>query len=360
MPFNGAGTFNRLYSWVTDAANGIFVSSTRTDADTDDIATGLSTCITKDGQTTVTANIPMAGFKFTGLAVGTATTDSARVDNANSYINEFRLTLTSGTPVTTSDVTAATTIYCTPYKGNHIALYDGTNWHMRTSSEFSLALGTLTAGVPYDVFCYDNSGTPTLEFLAWSTATARATALTYQDGVLSKTGALTRRYLGTFMPYSTTQPADSAGFRLLWNYYNRARKFMRVVEATASWSYSSATIRAANNSSSNRLSFLIGVDEDVVSSYCCAQFSSNTANDWANVGIGLDTTTAITSGCLISSNASSAASSNANAVASLQVYPGVGFHYLSWNESSHAGGTVTWVGVSGSFIQSGIHGEIFC
>jgi PPE-repeat protein len=33
-----------------------------------DIATGLSTCITKDGQTTPTANIPMGGFRHTGVA----------------------------------------------------------------------------------------------------------------------------------------------------------------------------------------------------------------------------------------------------------------------------------------------------
>lgn len=43
-------------------------------------------------------------------------------------ICQGRLTLTSGTPVTTSDVTAATTIYFTPYKGNRIALCGGTNF----------------------------------------------------------------------------------------------------------------------------------------------------------------------------------------------------------------------------------------
>ena len=55
MPFNGSGTFNRIYSWVTDAANGIDVSSSRTDTDTNDIAACLTNCITKDGQQTVTA-----------------------------------------------------------------------------------------------------------------------------------------------------------------------------------------------------------------------------------------------------------------------------------------------------------------
>src|SRR5574337_954655 len=39
-----------------------------------------------------------------------------------------RLTLTSGTPVTTSDVTGATTVYYTPYLHNLIPLWDGQNW----------------------------------------------------------------------------------------------------------------------------------------------------------------------------------------------------------------------------------------
>lgn len=39
-----------------------------------------------------------------------------------------RLTLTTGTPITTSDVTASTSVYFTPYKGNRIALFNGCSW----------------------------------------------------------------------------------------------------------------------------------------------------------------------------------------------------------------------------------------
>lgn len=71
MPFNGLGTFTRLFSWVTDAANGVDISSSRTDAEDDGFAAGLSNCICRDGQTTILANLPMAGFVHTG--VGNAT-----------------------------------------------------------------------------------------------------------------------------------------------------------------------------------------------------------------------------------------------------------------------------------------------
>jgi len=51
-----------------------------------------------------------------------------------------RLTLTSGTPVTTSDVTAATSVYYTPYVGNKISLYNGWEWIFHEFSELSLSL----------------------------------------------------------------------------------------------------------------------------------------------------------------------------------------------------------------------------
>lgn len=72
MAFNGLGTFARLYSWVTDLSNSININATRMDAEMDGFATGLSNCITKDGQTTITANLPMAGFRHTGVGTASA------------------------------------------------------------------------------------------------------------------------------------------------------------------------------------------------------------------------------------------------------------------------------------------------
>jgi len=62
-----------------------------------------------------------------------------------------RLTLTSGTPVTTADVTAATAVYFCPYLGDYIALYDGSNWVVRNFTEKHIDLtetqnGTTTNG----------------------------------------------------------------------------------------------------------------------------------------------------------------------------------------------------------------------
>lgn len=79
MPFNGAGIFNRLYSWVADAAAGIDISSSRMDTDTNDIATGLTDCLTRDGQSLPTSNLSMGNFRHTGASNGVALTDYATV-----------------------------------------------------------------------------------------------------------------------------------------------------------------------------------------------------------------------------------------------------------------------------------------
>lgn len=137
-----------------------------------------------------------AGISLTGSS-GTYTVTSS-VGASLASVNNFRLSLESNTPVSTTDRTNKDTIYAVPVNGNAISLYDGSSWVLYTSSQFSLALGTLTNQKLYDVFCYANSGVPTLEFLVWTNDVSRATALVYQNGVLCKSGDLTRRFLGTF------------------------------------------------------------------------------------------------------------------------------------------------------------------
>lgn len=361
MSFNGAGLF-QINTAGQPVVDNTLIDTTVFNALTADLATGLSTCITKDGQTTPTANIPMGGFKVTGLGLGTSNTDAASVQNANSHICEGRLTLTSGTPVTTTDVNSAATLYWTPYKGNKVALYDGTNWNMRTFSELSLTVSALTASKMYDIFVYDNAGTATLEALVWTNDTTRATALTTQDGVLVKTGAVTRRYLGSLRTNGSSLAFDAADNRWLWNYYHRALKYMRRLEATDNWTYTTATLRQANGAVANQLEFVIGVAEDLVSAEVYAFYSNSTAGVGAFVAIGLDSTSALATGCLSISGANGGANYFSVATSAVKLYPGVGRHFLAWLEYSAATGTTTWYGDNSVPLlsQSGIHGQIWC
>lgn len=271
---------------------------------------------------------------------------------------DFRLTLTTGLPVTTADVTGAATIYCSPYIGKSIALYDGTNWNIRTSAQFSLALGTLSSGLPYDAFCYDNAGVPTLEFLAWTNDTTRATALVYQDGVLSKTGALTRRYLGTFYTTATTTTEDSAARRYLFNYYNRLPRSVYATDPAASWNYTTATTRAANANTTygqGRVGIMTGYAEDAANVTRTSASNNGTVGTGQYSGLGLNSTTVFNGiQALSTSTAIVLASSVYNAILPL------GMNYLQALENSAAAGTTTWYGTSGisSASISGISG--FC
>lgn len=276
-------------------------------------------------------------------------------------ICDGRLTLTSGTAVTTGDVLAAETLYWTPYKGNRVALYDGsTLWNVLTFTELSIDVPDAT-GV-YDVFVYNNSGTAALELTAWTNDTTRATALTTQNGVLVKTGATTRRYLGTF--YSTIagngQIEDSVANRFLWNYYNRVRRRMVITESTDTWPYTLATWRQANANAVNQLNFVIGVAEELVTASVYGVASNSGGNTIAAVGIGVDVTNANNANVVTPYTAGPANVWTCLHAAFIAVVA-VGKHYLAWVEYSQASGTTTWMGDNGlatNVAQSGIYGEI--
>lgn len=275
-------------------------------------------------------------------------------------ICDGRLTLTSATPVTKTDVTAATTIYFTPYTGNRVALFDGTNWALYALTERSLALGTLTASLPYDVFLFNNAGTLTLELLAWSSGTARATALVAQDGVLVKTGATTRRYLGTIRTTSTTTTEDSYLNRLVWNYYNRVRRPARVLESTGTWTYTTASFQQANAAAGNQIAVVVGVAEVLFEGLVQGNARNSSINVTMTVAIGENSTTAQATGCLLQPGTSQVANEYIGASASLRTMPAIGYTTYTWLEKSDATGTTTWAGTAGvaTQIQSGLTGSI--
>lgn len=280
---------------------------------------------------------------------------------------DFRLTLTTAVPVTTSDVTAATTVFVTPTSGYQCAVYDGaTAWLGRTSTELSFSIAGFAINTNFDVWLYDNAGTLATESLAWSGDTTRATALTTQNGVLVKTGATTRRYLGTFRTTGTLgQTEDSFAKRFVWNYYNRHPRPMRLTDPTNTWNYTLAVIRQANAGTAptpNQIAFVIGVADTMVEGQVSAlafNASAEGAVIWA-IGIGQDSTTTFTSGFLGGYTQNSANNSYQQLTSTLKLLPVAGYHFWSWNEYSSAVGTTTWAGDANTplLTQSGIHGWI--
>lgn len=294
-----------------------------------------------------------------------------------------RLTLETAVPVSTSDQSGKTTVYYTPYKHNGVQLYDGAGWITHTFTELSQATTDSTkspAAVAnnsnYDVFVWNDSGTlRATRGPLWGSDTARGTGAgttelemfegRYVNKIAITNGPAARRglYVGTIRSNGSAQINDTAALRHVWNAYNRVAKHMQsALETTDSWTYTSATIRQANNNTANQLDFVQGLNEQMVSATCHGSASNNTSIVGMGHGIGLDSTTAFASGCLMGYHENPATSRTARLVATYKGFPGIGRHTLTWLEQNTAGGgTTTYQGDNGNaaVYQSGIHGELF-
>jgi hypothetical protein len=103
MSYNGSGTF-QINTTGQPVVAGTVISSTAFNALTSDLATGLSTAITKDGQTTTTARIPFAAGINSSLA-----TDSSSI-STGSIITAGGVGITKALYVgTTSNLAGAST-----------------------------------------------------------------------------------------------------------------------------------------------------------------------------------------------------------------------------------------------------------
>jgi hypothetical protein len=233
-----------------------------------------------------------------------------------------RLTLTT---VLTSSVTGATTIYYAPYIHRYVPLYDGSAFVVtdiggelsQTTTDATKSPAACTTNSNYDLFVWSDSGTyRCTRGPAWASATARGTGaatteLERVNGVLVNKIAITngpaaRR--GTYVGTIRTNASSQANFKLgssaagggnailgVWNNYNRVRLCTSVIDSTVSWTYGSTTVRAMNNSTSNRIEVINGLADDSASIILAGRSYLDTNGDAGDCGIGVDSTTAFTS-----------------------------------------------------------------
>jgi hypothetical protein len=200
------------------------------------------------------------------LSSGEVSISNQTVHLVASNLSQGRLTLTSNTPVLSSNVTGAINIFYTPYIGNQISLYINNTWEVKTFSELTLSLSGLTTDTLYDVFIFDNNGVLTLQAVAWADSTAGASArnssLIYLNGVRVKSSD-NRKYLGTFRTSATGQTEfsfqrnnDSSPCKLfLINEFNKI-KFDAWKGVVPSHTYTTSSWRSVNNNTSFQIQFL--------------------------------------------------------------------------------------------------------
>lgn len=169
MAFNGSGTFDRLYNWVTDRDNNVKILASKMDQEMDGFATGLSNCITRNGESTIISNLSLNNYKLTGLANGSSRTDSINIgqvqDGTYTYLGltggvADAYTLAPSAIITSYAVTQrftvkihATNTTTTPYLQISAIANPTTNAVIKklsvTKEEINVAIGDLIANGVY-------------------------------------------------------------------------------------------------------------------------------------------------------------------------------------------------------------------
>jgi hypothetical protein len=281
-------------------------------------------------------------------------------------INGFRLSAQTSTPVSTSDQGGAFSVYLTPYTSTAISVPNssGTDLVVMESSEisFSLSMAGLSAATNYDVYAYNSGGTLTLAMDAgWMSDTLRMSSFNRLRGLLVNSGTVGScaancgLYVGTFRTsdLSGTTLEDTKAKRYIWNMFNRVPRFMSVVDTTNSWTYSTSSYRAANNTTNNRVAYVHGMADVLVEAIVKAYCLNGTAGFCA-AGVGVDSTT--TNSCQTYGGGVPTTATTAYDVGGVyKGYPGLGYHTLQWIELGRGSGTTTWYGDNNlTYLQSGL------
>jgi hypothetical protein len=222
--YNGSGTFSLVAG--NPVVTGTTISSTWANNTLSDIASnGLTYALTKDGQTTPTANIPMGSFKLTGLGAGTSLTDSATLQQVQYGFGSF-LTSVAGTNTITATATP-TPAYAVGQRFTFVPAVTNTGATTLNISSVgagaiqldgaALIGGELEAGRAVTV--YVTAATPVFEIIGPSPATGTVASTFTFNGSGGTSGSVTITYqkVGKFVtlhiPVATaTTGTGSTGF----------------------------------------------------------------------------------------------------------------------------------------------------
>lgn len=344
-----------------------------------------------DGDLTAIAALNTTGYaKRTGANVWSLVSP---VDSLNGQTGaltlvsppQARLSLTSAVAVTTSDVTAATTVYL---MAGSCPTSDGTNIIPNTAAQLSVVLDSTNhlSGKNFDVFKINDAGTmrigtgPTWNSGAVAGSdTARGTGAGSTDisllgntGIWVNTNAITIRYssvatvavaagqavyLGSIRTTANGQTEDSVLNRFLFNAYNVAeRKLLKLYQAGPD-NYSIAAWTQAHSSALSKVTVLLGLTGSLVTIDVLDIVANSTATARiVHCGVGLDSTT------VNSADITAYGTCTNTIVPTLSAHyrgnPGLGFHTFNGLEYGTGTDTQSWFG-NASVSQAGIRGSVW-
>lgn len=238
---------------------------------------------------------------------------------------------------------------------------------------------TLTFNLPansnYDVFLSDEAmyswsdGHGITFGSKWTNDSTRADPIVMSNGVPYRDdgvgGAdLHWRYLGTIRTTTAGNTEMSVGTTntpkmFIWNYYNQVPIAFSKYDSTTSWSYNGA-FRYWNNSSSNRIEFVSGLDSRMNAEFYGYATSATNLN--AQVAFGLDSSTVMTGISSAQTHLGISGTAGAMLPARFNQVVTAGYHYLALMECTYSQ-TATFYGQFGSptvTMRLGATGEFYC
>ncbi len=350
------------------------------------------------GGTSLTRTTPKNGSSGAGVAVNFSAGTADCFGDAGAYLLQFlahailvaqgfsslimppqgRLTLQTAVPVMVTTQSAKTTLYYTPYVGRMVPLYDGVRFApIDIGAELSVLTTDTTkspaaigASKVNDWFVWYDAGTYRLSHGPdWTNDTTRSagTALVMTNGILLNNASITNgpaasrgTYVGTTRSNASSQldwilgaaaAGGTAASLYVWNAYNRVLVETMVNDSTDSWTYGTNTWRPADNSTTMRISFVMGLQEDNCS-FAYIGLATTGASTGAICGVAFDSTTT-PSGIFTEATGAATNSFNSRATGTF-----LGAHYAQAMENS-VGGTITFYGDNGATnLQSGYTGTL--
>ena len=193
MPFDGFGNFLRLYSWVVDATNSVKIRADRHDDEDNNFTAGLSNCITKDGQTSVTQNIPLNSRRLISVADPVNAQDAATKAYADT-----KMPLDGSAPITGDVIikNADPSITLDGMAGSKNSIFG----QKADKNRWEIVLGNATAesgsdaGSDFELINYHDAGTLIGDVLFGKRSTG---LLTVKGDPIAALGIATKQYSDT-------------------------------------------------------------------------------------------------------------------------------------------------------------------
>lgn len=299
------------------------------------IATGGSDTVkgSIDGSTVSDLPLPNCPSQFLTYSTATHLFSCAGVSSAapQGYLTPCQISV--GSPVTgctagfispTSDVTSVTNLYYEPAAGNQIPIWSGSAMVQTTFGELTLATpASRLANTLYDVCVFSNAGVVTPVFsVAWSASGAGAGSrgsgagtaqITQTQGVWVNAVQISGVNGGSTFTIPASQCTivatvfiDSVAGQVtfhraygqsrkwaVWNFYNQQPLYLKAGDATASWTYSTNTVRSSDAAAANSLTVVAGLPVPYNFEFTQKlQTQQNlTNNGSAQIGIGYNSVT---------------------------------------------------------------------